>query len=175
MKNDYIVHEDLVEMLLERKTDGLKMSTFVSKRHLPKLMEHKHRWYLKWDKSAKCYYVYCRVRRGEQEGSFFLHRWLINAERGLVVDHINHDTMDNTDGNLRQVDRVINGMNRRGANCNNKTSGKRNVHFNTKLNKWSVFIVDQGKTKNYGHYESVEEAEKAAIIAREAIYARKAV
>lgn len=175
MKNRYEVHGDVVEIFLEHKSKGLKMSTFVSARHLDRLLSLDRTWSPKPDKSGKYFYPGSTSKKNGKNYTLFLHRWIIDAQEGLIVDHINHDTLDNRDENLRQVDKVINGRNRRGANSNNKSSGVRNVVWVKKTSKWMVAIEDRGKVIHVGSYAELKDAEQAAINAREAIYAGKAV
>lgn len=49
-----------------------------------------------------------------------LSRFLMAAPREMVVDHINHDTMDNTRSNLRIVDVSANALNRKGPRAGSK-------------------------------------------------------
>ena len=47
--------------------------------------------------------VAMRDGRGGEPKSVQMSRQLLNAPHGLIVDHINHDTLDNRRGNLRIV------------------------------------------------------------------------
>lgn len=49
-------------------------------------------------------------------GFVLMHRLIARAPKGLDVDHINHDTLDNRRANLRVCSRKLNNHNRRGAN-----------------------------------------------------------
>lgn len=51
-----------------------------------------------WRKDVDGYIVSTVNRK-----SLYLHRYLMNAEDGMVVDHINHDIADNRRTNLRVV------------------------------------------------------------------------
>lgn len=53
----------------------------------------------------------------------YLHRWLVDAGPGQIVDHINGDTLDCRRSNLRLTDRHGNARNRRG-NRNSKSGFK---------------------------------------------------
>jgi len=173
MKNKHIIHGDKIEILLERKKDGLKLSTFVSSKHLEKLRSFNCTWYPHWDKSANAFYVRSGIEKNNKRITIILHRWITDAEKGYVVDHINHDTLDNTDENLRVVDRFINGMNRRGANKNNKTSGMRNISWNKKCKMGLVRFDIRGNPKIIGRYKDIEDAKQAAFAAQQAILAEK--
>lgn len=41
----------------------------------------------------------------------YLHRLLVGAEKGQVVDHINHNTLDNRKDNLRKCNQSVNKLN----------------------------------------------------------------
>lgn len=41
----------------------------------------------------------------------YLHRLLVGAEKGQVVDHINHNTLDNRKDNLRKCNQSVNRLN----------------------------------------------------------------
>lgn len=66
--------------------------------------------------SDKHLYVYC-----SNNGVVYLHRFVTNAPKGMLVDHRNHDGLINTSENLRVVTKAINTLNRRGAQTNNRT------------------------------------------------------
>jgi hypothetical protein len=65
---------------------------------------------------------YLQVRRGGkmyyavyQEGNkkFYLHRLIMNPPKGLMVDHINHNGLDNRKDNLRNCTAKVNRNNAR--------------------------------------------------------------
>jgi hypothetical protein len=57
-----------------------------------------------------------------RSGGTYLHRFLLDAPKGMQVDHINHDTLDNRRSNLRIVTtNQQNNENRNGAHKNSKT------------------------------------------------------
>jgi hypothetical protein len=87
----------------------------------------------------------------------FLHRFLLNAPGGAVVDHINHDTFDNRRSNLRIVDQQRNMQNRRKARVDSKT-GILNV---SKIGRRFVAKVqNNGKIIRLGNFSTAEEARK---------------
>src|SRR5689334_9733896 len=49
-----------------------------------------------------------------------LHRFIMNAQRGTEVDHINHQLLDCRKSNLRIVDKSTNMQNRKGPTRRNK-------------------------------------------------------
>ncbi len=48
-------------------------------------------------------------------GRFYLHRFLMNAGKGDLIDHINGDSLDNRRCNLRFCDKTVNNRNRKGV------------------------------------------------------------
>ena len=90
-----------------------------------------------------------------------LHRVVMNAPRGMCVDHINGDTLDNRRSNLRICTRGENNTNRGMRKTN--TSGKKGVHRikgNLK-NPWRTQINAQGKRIHVGVFATLEEASAA--------------
>jgi hypothetical protein len=84
-----------------------------------------------------------------------LHRTILNAPNGLVVDHINGDTLDNRSSNLRVVTQSANIFNRQGATCISKT-GIRGVS-KTKSGSFAG-DVKIGKERFRKVFKTIEEA-----------------
>lgn len=91
-----------------------------------------------------------------------LHRWLTNCPKGMCVDHINHNTLDNRKCNLRICTTFGNNQNNR----NNKT-GQAGVYWS---NRDKTFIVEinhkyLGRSKNLNEAIAIrKEAEKGIRI-----------
>ncbi|SIQ92960.1 HNH endonuclease [Paenibacillus macquariensis] len=83
----------------------------------------------------------------------------------MIVDHINHDTLDNTSDNLRNLTNAQNMQNRKGA-ASNSSSGVRGVNWHKQSQKWNVQLRIDGKRMSFGYFEDIEEAKSAAIHAR---------
>lgn len=79
---------------------------------------------------------------------------------GKVIDHINHNELDDRKENLREVSNAENGRNRKWLQSNNK-SGVVGVSWATDRNKWYVQLKFNGKPIPGGHYESFEDAVSA--------------
>lgn len=110
----------------------------------------KFTWYL-----SKNNYVYCT----KWKLNLYLHRFIVNAPKGSVVDHIDRNQLNNQKSNLRICTQVENGNNR-GRNKNNK-SGYKGVSFieGRFLSKpWRANLKYNGVVHNLGNYSTPEEA-----------------
>jgi hypothetical protein len=72
------------------------------------------------------------------KGVVYLHRYLTECPTGLVVDHINHDPLDNRRGNLRVCTVSQNNMNTRPSL--KKASRFRGVAWNPSTKNWQVYV-----------------------------------
>lgn len=75
----------------------------------------------------------------------------------MIVDHINHDTLDNRRLNLRVVTRSQNSQNRRGAQAGNKT-GIRGVSWNKAARKFTAQIYINKARKHLGSFSTARAA-----------------
>lgn len=87
-----------------------------------------------------------------------LHRLIMDAPKGLLVDHINHDVKDNRKSNLRICTKPQNNWNAKTPT--NNTSGVKGVHYNKRKNKWSASITVNNKVIFLGYYSNKEDATK---------------
>lgn len=89
----------------------------------------------------------------------YLHRFILNAPSGVLVDHINGDTLDCRRANLRFATALENQRNR-GPQRNNQ-SGYKGVIFNRENRKFQARIQTHGKKTHIGYFASAEEAARA--------------
>lgn len=87
--------------------------------------------------------------------SIGIHRFIVGAKDGEIVDHINHDSMDNRKCNLRITDYAENAFNRAGASIRSQT-GVRGVQ--PVRDKYRVLIA----RTHYGYFDTLEEAKSVA-------------
>ncbi len=85
-----------------------------------------------------------------------LHRLIMDAPKGLLVDHQNGDSLDNRRSNLRLATRSQNQYNKRKRK--NTTSRFRGVYFQKDHRKWAAYIVEAGKKIFLGYFDSEIEA-----------------
>lgn len=96
-------------------------------------------------------YIHCFT----SEGRMSLHRVVMKAGPGQIVDHINGDSSDCRKANLRFVTKSQNGFHRVTLAANN-TSGVHGVQLEGK--RYRAMIEVDGKCLYFGAYDTIEEA-----------------
>jgi HNH endonuclease/AP2 domain len=91
-----------------------------------------------------------------------MHRAILGAQPGQMVDHRNHDTLDNRRENLRFCSYSENAQNSR--KHSNNTSGFKGVSWYARSNRWVAYINLNGKRIHIGYVRDKDEA----ILARDA-------
>jgi hypothetical protein len=88
-----------------------------------------------------------------------MHRIIMKAKDGEIVDHINNSKEDNRNCNLRIASAGLNGHNKtKSKNASSKYFG---VCFNNKRKKWLSQITYKGVTHFLGRFEEEIDAAKA--------------
>ena len=101
------------------------------------------------DLLERCRWYINKNRYVVNSKGIFIHRLIMGVdETDDVIDHIDHDTLNNTKRNLRIVSKSENAMNRK---CDGVT-------FDKLRNKWQAAIVAYGKKYFLGRYNTKEEA-----------------
>jgi len=114
--------------------------------------------YVKFNKGTNSFYaVYC----DENDKTKQLHRLIMETPKELVVDHINHKTLDNRKINLRNVSHRENLSNqKRKSELSSQYVG---VTWFKRDEKWRAKIRINGKTKHLGHFSTELEASQAYL------------
>lgn len=118
----------------------------------------KHVWHTHNNGAGLLYAV--RMLNGSPH---YMHRTILNAQRGQYVDHRNKDTLNNQKSNLRLCKQFENCRNR-GAQVNSQ-SGTKGVYFEARRNRWLAQITISGKpnrvTKHLGYFIDFNQAVRA--------------
>lgn len=133
-------------------------------------------WYAKWDEKTRSFYAGRNVRSkdGKYHGhSITMHKQIISTQKGKLVDHINHNTLDNRKENLRVVSYAQNLYNMRTPKDN--TSGYKGVSWDKATEKWIAYIRKHGILKYLGRFLKVEEAASAYNTAAEKFFGEYAL
>jgi hypothetical protein len=128
---------------------GRGQSVLVSDVDVPRV--ESHRWFLN-----KGGYACANVRPDGREGTVKLHVHLFGTRRGLELDHINRDRLDNRRSNLRWVshaENMQNTMMRRTNRC-----GAHGVRWHAKSRLYQARIQRFGKTIYLGYYTELDAA-----------------
>ena len=93
---------------------------------------------------------------------YHMHRLIMLPPHDLVVDHINHNRLDNRRKNLRVCTQLENSKNRLHAKA---TYG--NVYSNKSVTKWYACNMIDGRKIQSKYYDTFEEAKRALMIMRQ--------
>ena len=124
---------------------------------------NKYKWCL--SKIPRTNYALTRIKARRVKGkltkrkAMLMHRFILNAPRHLVVDHKNHNGLDNRKQNLRLCTRAENNRNRR--TFRKGTSKYKGVSWDKKRKLFLAAIRCNGKYYNLGRFKSEIEAAKA--------------
>ena len=113
-----------------------------------------YNWLLYESLSKKCYAVSLQGKK-----NVYMHRVIMDAPAGKLVDHRDRDGLNNTRENLRFATPAQNCFNRVWSK---KSSSKyRGVSFKKKDRKWQASITYNGITKYLGSFKIEEDAARA--------------
>lgn len=111
------------------------------------------------------YKWFINVRRGrayvqswEKGRTVYIHRLILDAPKGMVVDHVNQNPLDNRRENLRLCTRSQNSRNQ--TSYRGYSSPYKGVSIR-KDGRWYAQIMDNGTRRNLGIHASEEDAARA--------------
>ncbi|MFS0841247.1 HNH endonuclease [Paenibacillus sp. 1P03SA] len=139
----------------------IRVEVLIDAARVPDVVHYK--WLVRFNKRGGTPYIAgyrylgrpgCRLRE-----DVYLHRLLTKAPPGLVVDHINGDTLDNTSENLRVCTPAENHQNITAPPWSR--TGVRNV-YELSNGKYRVQIGYNGEQHRFGTYDSLYEAAQVA-------------
>lgn len=115
------------------------------------------KWYL--TTCGNHHYAARHTKRPEKRTMVYMHRAITSAPKGLEVDHINGDGLDNRRENLRVCTHGEN-LRNQGLQANNR-SGYRGVSWSKKEKKWVTYIKVDNKRQFVGQFDEKENAARA--------------
>jgi hypothetical protein len=121
----------------------------------------RHSWCVSrmgYKKSANQKTLYA-VRMTNQRQTIRMHRQIMAAGPGQIVDHINHNGLDNRRCNLRICTQAKNIWNQRGQR--GRTSRYKGVFIHRQSAKWRAAICHKGKRYYLGYFDSETAAARA--------------
>jgi len=118
------------------------------------------KWYLT-AKDGKFYAVRNFTVDKTKTKMISMHREIINAPKGLLVDHKNTDSLDNRRENLRLATRSQNMQNMKKKNKDKSTSRFIGVWFDKSAGNWPSKITVNGKKIHLGRFHNEIDAARA--------------
>jgi hypothetical protein len=123
---------------------------------------NKYKWYA--FRGGKTFYATRMERLPDKKWKMTrMHREIMGARDGVIIDHINANGLDNRKENLRFCTRKEN--NRNSSKQKNNKSGFKGVCWYKRCSKWHARIMVDGKNIDLGLFSDVKEAAKAYNIA----------
>lgn len=122
----------------------------------------KYKWYCSSYNKGGCKYAVANIKVGGKTKTTYMHRLIMDAPKGMQVDHINHNGLDNRRSNLRLCTREQNQWNSRGMS-NRKYSKYKGVSYDGKY--WVSAIVVSGINYHLGRSRTEKEA-RARYVAK---------
>lgn len=116
----------------------------------------KYKWQANLHSNSKEFRAYADI----DGKKVFMHRFILNAKPGEVVDHINHNQLDNRKSNLRLCSIRQNTINTRKTKSIT-TSVYKGVSWEKSRKKWRAQITLHGRKKILGRFNTEIEAAKA--------------
>lgn len=129
--------------------------TKVDQKDFEKLSVYK--WFAKPERMT--WYAMRNQRIGKGAKCFIMHRVIMEPPKGMVVDHINGDGLDNRRANLRICTIQENSCNRRILGTG--TSQFKGVSWSKHAKKWRAIIHAKNVQIDLGHFEDEKEAARA--------------
>ena len=113
-------------------------------------------WHCYWSKHAKTFYAkHSQYRKDKTPKTIYLSRYILNEPDGLV-DHKNHNGLDNRRSNLRVCTRTQNNWNSR--KYKKGISGYKGVNWHKSNKKWVVRIANGKGRTHFGYFSDLEKA-----------------
>lgn len=156
MRNDFELGERYVTIFLDRKNKE-PLEVVVDYIDFMKLLLLD----VKWCAHETTCATYAKAKKWNKETkkaeSIMMHRFIMNTKSKEVVDHVDHDGLNNRRGNLRNVTTAENAQNLNLAK--NNSTGVRGVSFNKQKGKYEAYYHLENKKIRVGLFDTVEDAE----------------
>jgi hypothetical protein len=94
------------------------------------------------------------IKGANKSARVYLHRIIMDPAKGIPIDHINGNKLDNRRENLRVVNASVNEQNKKPYG----ESRLKGVHFNKHAGKWQSKITKDKKQIHLGYFDSSEDA-----------------
>lgn len=120
---------------------------------------NKHKWYA--HKIGNTFYAVRATGSGRNRRNIWMHREIIHPPDHLIVDHINHNGLDNRKASLRPATRAQNNYNRLIVKRKDSSSKYKGVAWKKENKKWQAQINFKGDHIFLGYFKDERKAAKA--------------
>ena len=116
--------------------------------------------------SEHCGYIMCEFSVDGKRHYILAHRiaWMLHNNKfikaSVPIDHIDGNKKNNHPDNLRAVDAIRNGLNKRKAFSNSESS-LLGVHWSRNMRRWRASLRYGGVLKNLGYFTDIVDAVRA--------------
>jgi hypothetical protein len=156
MKNRYEVFEDHTILHSYNKRNDVWIEIKIDTEDLPIAQSHPGNWYPFYEETMDSYYIVGGIKVDGKKKTIRLHRLIMNAPDGYVVDHISGDTTDNRRCNLRICKDRENSMNRK--NRKNSLSPYKGVYFHIRDKRYIAQLCIDGEYVWIGYFTTEKDA-----------------
>jgi len=120
----------------------------------------RYEWFAKKGKNSFYARRHAAGGKGKKGTLIYLHQEIIDVPKGMVIDHINHDGMDNRGANLRPVTYSQNLCHRKKRSGATRSKYK-GVSWKKQSRKWVARIGFERKDIHLGYFRDEIEAARA--------------
>ena len=162
MKNRVVEINDTV-VAIEILYKGTPMLCYIDKQDLEKVSSIKGTWHINRNRSGSIDGVKTKVQVDKIRKQIWLHNFISQkSDIDNIIDHIDHNVLNNTRKNLRELTKKQNAQNI--STTRRSTTGYRNVTI--EKGKYRVRIGGY----SFGRYNTLEEAKRVADRERRNIF-----
>jgi len=120
----------------------------------------RYKWIARKGKNSFYTLRYAAGGKRKKGTLIYLHQEVIKVPQGMVIDHINHDGMDNRMANLRAATYSQNLCHRKKRSGTNQSKYK-GIYWREKNRKWQALITFEKKKIYLGYFRSEIDAARA--------------
>lgn len=110
----------------------------------------KHTWGI--SKYGNNFYAKTMIGEKNKQKILYLHRFILNAKYGDIIDHKDNNTLNNKKSNIRFCSHQNNMMNRKPEK--NSSSKFKGIYYNKNSNLWHSQIYKNFKKIHLGYFEN---------------------
>lgn len=118
------------------------------------------KWHLLYDKCINGFYIITTLYTDNKKRTVYLHRFVMGCPKDKIIDHINHNTLDNRRCNLRICTKLENNKNV-SIRKNKITSKLKGIYFKKADNKYVAQIGYNKNKIHIGYFKTEKEAYEA--------------